>query len=166
MCSKSKISTLSPGNESIIWCIFSFFPLAENPACRSVNNCLHITVCLYVVPSRRILSIGTMFLREKWQIASLSCQEVINIWKQTWWSNDKTIIEFSCLKILWFVSISQITDLLATDKLQYFAQPRPIIIVKYLSDLCSKKNWDYLEPHHIDYPGSLHQGKNISRTGN
>ena len=51
-----------------------------------------------------------MFSREKWQITSLTYQEVIKIWKQTWWSNDKTvfIIELSYHKILWFVSVSQI----------------------------------------------------------
>ena len=39
--------------------------------------------------------------------------------KQTRWSNDKTIIELGY----------QIIDLLATDKSQYFAKPRPIIVV-------------------------------------
>ena len=102
-------------------------------------------VCSLVVLSKTVLLqiifwsyvTGTTFSREKWQIASLSYQEVINIWKQTWWSNDKTVIELSYRKILWFVIISQINylpqpsasaiDLLATDKSQYFAQPRPVI---------------------------------------
>ena len=78
--------------------------------------------------------IGTIFLREKWQIASFNCQEVIKIWKQTWWSNDKTINELSYRKISWFVGVrrsiiclslrlrlQQIIDLLATDKSLYFA---------------------------------------------
>ena len=55
--------------------------------------------------------IGTTFSREKWQIASLSCQEVIKIWKQSWWSNDKTIIELGYHKISWFVSVLQINYL-------------------------------------------------------
>ena len=60
--------------------------------------------------------------------------------KQTRWSNIKTITELGYRKISWFVSVSQINhlpqpsasanniDLLATDKSQYFAQPRPIIV--------------------------------------
>ena len=32
---------------------------------------------------------------------------MIEIWKQTWWSNDKTIIELGYRKISWFVSVSQ-----------------------------------------------------------
>ena len=83
------------------------------------NNCLRIMVCSCVVPSKRVLLqiifcscvIGTPFSREKWRIASLSCQEVIKIWKQTWWSNDKTIIELGYRKISWFVSVLQINYL-------------------------------------------------------
>ena len=83
------------------------------------NNCLRIMVCSCVVPSKRVLLqiifcscvIGTTFSREKWQIASLSCQEVIKIWKQSWWSNDKTIMELGYHKISWFVSVSQINYL-------------------------------------------------------
>ena len=29
--------------------------------------------------------------------------------KQTWWSNDKTIIELAYRKMLWFVSVSDVT---------------------------------------------------------
>ena len=89
-------------------------------------------VCSCIVPFKRVLLqiilcscvIGTTLLREKWQIASLSCQEVIKICEQTWWSNDKTIIELGYHKISWFVSLRlrQITDLLATDKSWYFCQ--------------------------------------------
>ena len=106
-------------------------------------------VCSCAVPSKRVLLqiifcswvVGTTFSRETWQIASLSCQEVIKIWKQTWWSNDKTIIELGYRKIPWFVSVSQINyiiiDLLATDKSQYFAQPRPIIVNSHYQRLQS-----------------------------
>ena len=94
-------------------------------------------VCSCVVPSKRVLLqiifcscvIGTMFSREKWQIASLSCQEVIKIWKQTWWSTDKTIIELGYRKISWFISVSQINYWTRLSKISwYFAQPRPIIV--------------------------------------
>ena len=70
--------------------------------------------------------IGTTFWREKWQIASPSCQEVIRIWKQTWGSNDKTIIELGCRKMSWLslsrrsiiclsLRLRQIITLLATN---------------------------------------------------
>ena len=103
-------------------------------------------VCSCVVPSERVLLqmifcscvTGITFSREKWQIASLDCQGAIKIWKQTWWSHDKTIIEFGHRKISWFVSVSQINSfrlrqifgfsLLTTDKSRYFAQSRLIII--------------------------------------
>ena len=60
--------------------------------------------------------------------------------KHTWWSNDKTIIELGYHKISWFVSVSQINylpqplaspqiDMLAIDKSQYFAQPRPKLLI-------------------------------------
>ena len=80
--------------------------------------------------------------------------------KQTWWLNDKTIIEIGYRKISWFVSVLQINkntfnlrfifnnyqlldeieqnivicqwrELLATDKSRYFAQPGSIIIGNY-----------------------------------
>ena len=124
---------------------FFFLSIGREPTTWPPNNCLQIMVCSCVVQSKRVLLqiifcsciIGTTFSRGKWQIASLSCQEMIKIWKQTWWSNDKTIIELGYRKISWFVSVlpinyllslrlRQIIDQLATDKLRYFAQPRPI----------------------------------------
>ena len=81
----------------------------------------------------------------KWHIASLSCQGGIKIWKQTWWLNDKTVIELDNCKIhvllflsvsqinyLWNWRLQQINDLLANDKSRDFPQPRPEI-VKYFS---------------------------------
>ena len=92
----------------IIRCIFFFLSTGREPTTWPVNNCLQIMVCSCVVPSKRGLLqiifcscvIGIMFSREKWQIGSLSCQEVVKIWNQTWWPNRK---------ITWFVSVSQIT---------------------------------------------------------
>ena len=103
----------------IIRCVFFFLSIGRESTTWPANNCLRIMVCSCVVPSKRVLLqiifcscvIGTTFSREKWQIASLSCQEVIKIWKQTWWSNDKTIIELCYRKISWFVSVSQINYL-------------------------------------------------------
>ena len=100
----------------IIRCVFSSLSIGRESTTWPASNCLQIMVCSCVVPSKRgLLQIifcscvmGTTFSGEKWQIASLSCQEVIKIWKQSWWSNDKTIIELGYHKISWFVSVSQL----------------------------------------------------------
>ena len=127
---------------------FFFLSIGQESTTWPANNWLQIMVCSCVVSFKLVLLqiifcscvIGTTFSREKWQITSLSCQEVIETWKQTWWSNDKTIIELGYRKISWFLSVSQVNylpqpsglrqiiDLLATDKSRYFAQPRPIIV--------------------------------------
>ena len=116
-------SSLFPGLSGIKWtklfiirCVFFFLSIGRESTTWPANNCLRIMVCSCVVPSRRVLLriifcscvIGTTFSREKLQIASLRCQEVIKIWKQTWWSNDKTIIELGYRKISWFVNGEQI----------------------------------------------------------
>ena len=106
---------LSVLNYIIIRCIFSFLSIGRESTTWPANNCLQIMVCSCVVPSKRVFLqiifcscvIGTTFSREKWQIASLSCQEVIKIWNHTWWSNDKTMIELSYRKISLFVGVSQ-----------------------------------------------------------
>ena len=104
-------------------------------------------VCSYVVPSKRVLLqikfcscvIGTTFSREKWQIASLSCQEVIKIRTQTCDRMIKQLLNSVIAKygdlsvsrrsiIHLSLRLRQITDLLATDKSPYFAQPRPVIV--------------------------------------
>ena len=98
---------------------FFFLSIGRQLTTWPANHCLQIMVSSCAVPSKRVLLqiifcscvIGTTFLREKWQIASLSCQEVIEIWKQSWWSNDKTIIELGYHKISWFASVSQINYL-------------------------------------------------------
>ena len=107
-------------NIIIIRCVFSSLSIGRESTTWPANNCLQIMVCSCVVPSKRVLLqiifcscvIGTTFSREKWQIASLSCQEVIKIWKQSWWSNDKTIIALCYHNwISWFGSVSQINYL-------------------------------------------------------
>ena len=138
-------------NHIIIRCIFFFLSIGREPTTWPANNCLQIMVCSCLVPSTRVLLqiifcscvIGSTFSGRKWQIASSSCQEMIKIWKQTWWSDYKTIIELGYLKLSWFASVSHINYLpqpsasaivvlLATDKSRYFAQPCPIT-VKYLA---------------------------------
>ena len=113
------LSRLWHTNQIIIRCIFSFLYIGREPTTWPANNCLQIMFCSCVVPSKRVLLqitfcscvVGTTFSKEKWQTASLSFQEVIKIWKQTWWSNDKTVIELGYRKISWFVSVSQINYL-------------------------------------------------------
>ena len=64
---------------------FFFLSIGREPTTWPANNCLQIIVCSCVVPSKRVLLqiifcscvIRTTVSREKWQIASLSCQEVI-----------------------------------------------------------------------------------------
>ena len=103
----------------IIRCVFFFLSIGRESITWPANNCLQIMVCSCVVPSKRVLlqiifcscAIGTPLSREKWQIASLRCREVIKIWRQSWWSNDKTIIELGYHKISWFARVSQINYL-------------------------------------------------------
>ena len=103
-------------NERLLQAIAIFFlSNGRGPTTWPANNCLQI--CL--VSFKRVLlqiifcscAIGTTLSKEKWQIASLSCQEVIKIWQRTWWSNDKTIIKLGYRKISRFVSVSQINYL-------------------------------------------------------
>ena len=103
-----------------IRCVFFFLSTGREFSTWPANNCLQIMVCSCVVPPKRVFLqiifclcvIGATFSREKWQIASLSCQKVIKIRKQSWRSNDKTIIELGYHKISWFASVSQINYLL------------------------------------------------------
>ena len=92
---------------------------------------LQIIICS-CVNETRLFSFLWSFLREK-KGRSLRFPKIF-IRKQTWWSNDKTIIMFyrdlsvSRISIICLsVRLRQIIDLLATDKSRYFAQPRPII---------------------------------------
>ena len=74
-------------------------------------------VCSCIVLSLRVLLqiifcscvTGTTLSRGKWQIASLSCQEVVKIWKQTWWSNDKTITELGYITKYRNLSVSRMS---------------------------------------------------------
>ena len=126
---------------------FFFVSIGRESTTWPANNCLRIMVCSCVVRSKRVLLwiilcsciIGTTFSREKWQIASLSCQEVIKIWKQLGDRIIKQLLNSVIAKyhdlpvsrrsiISLSLRLRQIIDLLATDKSPYFAQPRPIIV--------------------------------------
>ena len=96
----------------IIRYVFSFLSIGQESTTWPANNCLQIMVCSYVVPSKRVLLQIIFCSYVIWTtFSSLSCQKVIKIWKQSWWSNDKTIIELGYHKISWFASVSQINYL-------------------------------------------------------
>ena len=109
----------SPLNSLIIQRVVFFLSICREPTTRPANNCPQKMVCQCVVPFKPVLLqiifcscvIRTKLSREKWQIVSLSCQEVVKIWKQNWWSNDKIIIELGYRKISLFVNVSQINCL-------------------------------------------------------
>ena len=66
---------------------FFFLSIGRDPNTWPANNCLQIMVCSCLVPSERVLLriifcsclVRTTFSKEKWQITSLSCQEVNKI---------------------------------------------------------------------------------------
>ena len=81
-------------------------------------------------------------LERKWLIASLSCQEVIKTWKKLRDRMIKQLLDSVTAKyrdlsvsrrsiICLSLRLRQIIDQLATDKLRYFAQPRPMIVNYY-----------------------------------
>ena len=90
--------------------------------CLAANNILHMR------KGNRAFLLLAIALVWKWQIASLP-KDIHLKKKQTRWSNDnwsrRSII---CLSLRHW----QIIDLLATDKSQYFVQPRPIIVNYFL----------------------------------
>ena len=86
----------------IIRCKLFFLFIGWKPTKWPANNCLQIMVCSCAMLSNYV-----------WlQIIFCSCvNKTIFIKKQTWWSNDKTIIELGYRKILWFASVSHINYL-------------------------------------------------------
>ena len=73
------------------------------------SNCLQITVSPCVVPSKYLFAqiINTLLTRNfrhvlVWEKADRFPElRLIQIWKQTWWSNDKIVIELVYNKISW-----------------------------------------------------------------
>ena len=63
---------------------------------------MHSTVQMY-------FAANNILLMRNWN-------HLIKIWKQTWWSNDKTIIDPGYRKISKYLSVSRKTDLFATRK--------------------------------------------------
>ena len=70
------------------------------------------------------------FLRSLFSVKMADCFASFRtfIKNQTWWSNDKTIID-------WTMVITKYRDLSMSPRSRYFPQPRPIIV----------KNWVFIE---------------------
>jgi len=101
---------------------FFFLFIGPEPTTWHANNCLQIMVCscanrlivfcwkYHILLMRNCNHALNLAIANRFPELS----ERFNIWKQTWWSNDKTIIELGCREISWFVSVSQFN---------YFPQP-------------------------------------------
>ena len=121
-------------NYSIIWCKLFFLFTGRKPTTWPANNCLQIMVCSCAISSNCVLlqmwifcscinettfsSFFLFFLCENGR--SLRFPNIF-IKKQTWWSNDKTILELGYLKISWFVRVSQINRYL----------PQPLALTRH-----------------------------------
>ena len=96
---------------------FFFLFIGWQPTTWPANNCLQITLCSSTMLCNRLcLARNNILLIHKWHYAFLLLAIAL-AWKwqipflpkdiQTWWSNDKTIIELVYWKISWFISVSQ-----------------------------------------------------------
>ena len=96
-----------------------FLFIGRQPTTWTSNNCLQIMSCSCAMLSNCVwlqiifCSCVKETKRDRpWVKKGRSLRfPKIFIKKQTWWSNDKTIIELGYRKISWFVSVSQINYL-------------------------------------------------------
>ena len=96
-----------------------FLFIGRQPTTWTSNNCLQIMSCSCAMLSNCVwlqiifCSCVKETTRDRsWVKKGRSLRfPKIFIKKQTWWSNDKTIIELGYRKISWFVSVSQINYL-------------------------------------------------------
>ena len=96
-----------------------FLFIGRQPTTWTSNNCLQIMSCSCAMLSNCVwlqiifCSCVKEATRDRsWVKKGRSLRfPKIFIKKQTWWSNDKTIIELGYRKISWFVSVSQINYL-------------------------------------------------------
>ena len=99
---------------------------------------------------------GISFPKEKWQIASLSFQEVIKIWKQTWGSNVSRLLHdiliCQCLNYLPQPSASANNWSARHWQITIFVQPP---IVNYAQELI-KIYFKPPEPACFHLPSKLH----------
>ena len=96
-----------------------FLFIGRQPTTWTSNNCLQIMSCSCAMLSNCVwlqiifCSCVNETTRDRYCMnkgKSLRFPKIF-IKKQTWWSNDKTIIELGYRKISWFVSVSQINYL-------------------------------------------------------
>ena len=96
-----------------------FLFIGPQPTSWTSNNCLQIMSCSCAMLSNCVwlqiifCSCVNETTRDRYCMnkgKSLRFPKIF-IKKQTWWSNDKTIIELGYRKISWFVSVSQINYL-------------------------------------------------------
>ena len=146
-------------NKVIIQCIFSFLFIGWEPTTWSASNCLQIMVCSCLVPSKHVLLqiifCSCVIEPCSWEKNDRSLLCVARKWlkyenkfgdrmiKQLLTSviakyGDLSVSHRSIICRSW--RLRQIIDLVATDKSQYFAQPRPIIF-NYSTIIC--------KPHYL-----------------
>ena len=122
-------------NIIIIWSKFFFLFIGQETTTWPANNCLQIIVCSCTMPSNSVwLQIIFFWCVKETVLFSLLRSLLHRMIKQFLNSviakyHDLSVSRRSiiCLS-LW---LPQIIDLLATEKSQYFAQPRPIIVNYY-----------------------------------
>jgi len=87
--------------------VFFFLFISRGYTTWLANNYLQIMSACFAAKLFRSRNVLTTLLSQKRHMASLSCQRVIYIWKQPWWSNG-----CHCLPDHWW----QIIDPIATGK--------------------------------------------------
>ena len=104
----------------IIRCNFFFLFIGWKPSTWPANNCLQIMVCSCAMSSNCVWLqiIFCSWVNETmrdivlaWKKADHFASRRYSLKKQTWWSNDKTIIELGYHKIAWFASVPHINYL-------------------------------------------------------
>ena len=97
----------------IIWCIFSFLFIGWEPTTWPANNCQQIRVLLQIIMFCSCV-IETVLLCENGRLVPKTVREWFDVfcWSKEQWWNDKTIIELGYCKILWFVSVLQINNII------------------------------------------------------
>ena len=111
----------------IIQSKFFFLFIGREPTRRPANNCLQIMVCSIMcnavqqclAADKRKPCFSPSCDRSCVKMADGFASQGYSLKKQTWWSNDETIIELGYRKISWFVSVSahhgQITTFFSTS---------------------------------------------------
>ena len=111
------------------------WPSTHHVTCKELSTNNGLLMCNIV--SQLCLAAKNILLMHKWNHAFLLLVIAlawkwqfpkVSLKKQSWWTNEKTIIELCYCNLWWFTIVSQISYLicLPLTLLQYFAQPCPI----------------------------------------